>query len=76
MKTVIHTSGKLIHLTKGKNYKVMYEYPQGYVIQNDIEVPVWYGKENFEETLILRKRLIKKLLENDNTKILRSYRKS
>jgi hypothetical protein len=49
MKTVTYTSNKLKrkHLILGKPYKVLMEYPEGYVIINELDIPTWYGKEHF-----------------------------
>ena len=68
MKTVKYTSNKLKreHLTLGKPYKVLMEYPEGYVISNELDIPTWYDKKHF--TCIDKLRLEKLDFILDNSK--------
>jgi hypothetical protein len=65
MKTITYTSDKLKreHLILGKNYRVQIEYPSGYVIVNELDIPTWYDKLHFQDLDMIRKKKLDEVLK-------------
>lgn len=66
MKTIFYTSGKLLkgQLILRKPYEVLFEYPGGYVIINEMDIPTWYDKKHFTKDIdYIRKEKLDNLIK-------------